>query len=71
MILARVGDKKQTRRQNFAEIVSGGISETQCIIFQQNNVITYEIQTLIQVLYYWKPLGIWASLGYVTGIAAH
>ena len=38
MIFARFGDKKQTRRQNMAEIVfSWGVSEIKCIIFKENN----------------------------------
>ena len=43
MILARVGDKKQ-KTVNMAEIVFfRGVSEIQCIIFQQNNVNPYGI----------------------------
>jgi hypothetical protein len=39
-IFARFGDKKQTRRQNMAEIVfSWGVSEIKCIIFNENNEI--------------------------------
>jgi hypothetical protein len=35
MIFARLGDKKQTGRQNMAEIVfSLGVSEIKCIIFK-------------------------------------
>ena len=35
MIFARIGDKKQTRRQNMAEIVfSWGVSEIKCTIFR-------------------------------------
>jgi hypothetical protein len=38
MIFARLGDKKQTRRQNMAEIVfSWGVSEIKCIILIENN----------------------------------
>ena len=44
MILARVGDKKQNKTVNMAEIVFfRGVSEIQCVIFQQNNVNTYGI----------------------------
>jgi hypothetical protein len=44
MIFARFGDKKQTRRQNMAEIVfSWGVSEKKCIIFNENNDNPYEI----------------------------
>jgi hypothetical protein len=44
MIFARLGDKKQTRRQNMAEIVfSWGVSEIKCIIFKENNDNPYEI----------------------------
>ena len=44
MILARVGDKKQNKTANMAEIVFfRGISEIQCVIFQQNNVSPYGI----------------------------
>jgi hypothetical protein len=45
MIFARLGDKKQTKRQNMAEIVfSWGVrmSETKCIIFKENNNHPYE-----------------------------
>ena len=46
MILARLGDKKQTRRQNMAEIVLWRpVSEIKCIIFKQNNANLYEIYT--------------------------
>ena len=45
MIFARLGDKKQTRRQNMAEIVfSWGVSEIKCIILKENNDNPYEIQ---------------------------
>ena len=45
MIFARLGDKKQTRRQNMAEIVfSLGVSEIKCIILKENNDNPYEIQ---------------------------
>ena len=44
MILARVGDKKQNKTVNVAEIVFfRGVSEIQCAIFQQNNVNPYGI----------------------------
>ena len=44
MILARVGDKKQNKTVNMAEIVFfRGVSEIQCVIFQQNNVNPYGI----------------------------
>ena len=44
MILARVGDKKQDKTVNMAEIVYfRGVSEIQCVIFQQNNVNPYGI----------------------------
>ena len=46
MILARVGDKEQNKTANMGEIVffrGGGVSEIQCVIFQQNNVNPYEI----------------------------
>ena len=44
MIFARFGDKKQTRRQNMAEIVfSCGVSEIKCFIFKENNGNPYEI----------------------------
>ena len=43
MILARVGDKKQTKRHNTVEIVFWrDVSEIQCVMFQQNNVNAYE-----------------------------
>jgi hypothetical protein len=37
MIFARLGDKKQTRRQNM-----WGVSEIKCIIFKENNDNPYE-----------------------------
>jgi hypothetical protein len=44
MIFARLGDKKQTRRQNMAEIVfSWGVSEIKCIILKESNDNPYEI----------------------------
>ena len=47
MIFARFGDKKQTRRQNMAEIVfSWGVSEVKCIIFKGNNDNPYEINNI-------------------------
>jgi hypothetical protein len=47
MIFARLGDKKQTRRQNMAEIGfswggGGGEREIKCIIFKENNNNPYE-----------------------------
>ena len=41
MTLARVGDKKKTKRRNIAEIVFWP-EIIQCTIFQQNNVNAYE-----------------------------
>jgi hypothetical protein len=42
-MFARFGDKKQTRRQNMAEIVfMWGGSEIKCIIFEENNDNFYE-----------------------------
>ena len=44
MILTRVGDKKQNKTVNTAEIVFlRGVSEIQCVIFQQNHVNPYEM----------------------------
>ena len=44
MILARVGDKKQNKTVNMAEMVFfRGVSKIQCVIFQQNNVNPYGI----------------------------
>jgi hypothetical protein len=44
MIFGRRGDKKQTRRQNMAEIVfSWGVSEIKCTILKENNDNPYEI----------------------------
>ena len=44
MILARVGDKEQNKTVNIAEIAFfRGVSEIQCVIFQQNNVSPYGI----------------------------
>jgi hypothetical protein len=47
MISSRLGDKKQTRRQNMAEMVfswgeGGGGSEIKYIIFIENNDYPYE-----------------------------
>ena len=46
MIFARLGDKRQTRRQNMAEIVFSwegwGGGEIKCIIFKENNDNPYE-----------------------------
>ena len=47
MIFARFGDKKQTRRQNMAEMVfSLGVNEIKCIIFKENNDNPYEINNI-------------------------
>ena len=44
MIYARLGDKKQTRRQSKAEIVfSWGVIEIKCVILKENNDNPYEI----------------------------
>ena len=44
MILVRVGDKEQNKTVNMAEIAFFlGVSEIQCVIFQQNNVNPYGI----------------------------
>ena len=44
MILATVGDKEQNKTVNMAEIAFfRGVSEMQCVIFQQNNVNPYGI----------------------------
>ena len=44
MIFARLGEIKQTIRQNMAEIVfSWGVSEIKFIIFKENNDNPYEI----------------------------
>jgi uncharacterized protein (DUF486 family) len=43
MLFARHGNKKQTRRQNMAEIMfSWGVSEIKNIIFIENNDYPYE-----------------------------
>ena len=43
MTSARLGDKKQTRRQSMAEMVfSWVVSELKCIIFTENNDNPYE-----------------------------
>ena len=47
MIFARLGDKKQTRRQNMAEILfSWGVSEIKYIIFKENNDNPDEINNI-------------------------
>ena len=53
MIFARFGDKKQTRRQNMAEMVfSWGVSEIKCIIFKEHNDNPYEINNIyIELLF--------------------
>ena len=44
MILARVGDKEQSKMVSMAEIAFfWGVNEIQCVIFQQNNVNPYGI----------------------------
>ena len=44
MIFARLGDKKQTRRQSMAEIVfSWGLSEIKRVILKENSDNPYEI----------------------------
>ena len=44
MILTRVGDKEQNKTVNMAEIAFfRGVSEIQCVKFQQNNVNPYGI----------------------------
>ena len=50
MIFARLGDKKQTRRQNMAAIAfswggggGGWVSKIKCIILKENNDNSYEI----------------------------
>ena len=44
MILARVGDEEQGKTVNMAELAFfWGVSEIQCVIFQQNNVNPYGI----------------------------
>ena len=44
MILARVGDEEQGKTVNMAELAFfRGVSEIQCVIFQQNNVNPYGI----------------------------
>ena len=46
------GDKKANKTENMAEIVflrGGGVSEIQCLVYQQNNVNPFEIcKNLIQ-----------------------
>ena len=44
MMLSRIGDKRQNKTVNMAKIVFfRGLSEIQCVIFQQNNFNPYEI----------------------------
>ena len=64
MIFTILGDKKQTRRQNMAEIafslsemgVSEGVSEIKCLIFIENNDNPYDIYNnyikLIRVVFH-------------------
>ena len=43
--ICQIRHKKQTRRQNMAEIVwggGGGVSEIKCIIFKENNDNPYD-----------------------------
>jgi hypothetical protein len=43
LLFARHGDKKQTRRENMAEIdISWWVSEIKCIIFIENNDNPYQ-----------------------------
>ena len=44
MRLRLVGDKKANKTENMAEIVFlRGVSEIQCLVYQQNNVNPFEI----------------------------
>ena len=45
MIVARVGDKMQTKNRKNRKIIVffRGVNEIQCVIFQQNNVNPYEV----------------------------
>ena len=53
MISARLGDKKQTRRQSMAEMVfSWGVSELKCIIFKENNENPYENYNNFFIFFY-------------------
>ena len=46
MRLRLVGDKKANKTENMAEIVFlQGVSEIQCLVYQQNNVNPFEICT--------------------------
>jgi hypothetical protein len=56
MIFARFGDKKQTRRQNMAEIVfSWGVSEIKCIIFNESNDNPYDTTIIILIEHSFSP----------------
>ena len=58
MIFARIGDKKQTRRQNMAEIVFlWRVSKINCIIFIENNDNPYEIyNNCIKLSIFFHPM---------------
>ena len=60
MILAKLGDEMQTNRQNMAEIVFWrGVSEMKCVIYQQNNMIPYEIyNNYIKISIFFHPMAI-------------
>ena len=51
MRLRLLGDKKANKTENIAEIVFlRGVSEIQCLVYQQNNVNPFEIcKNLIQL----------------------
>ena len=51
MRLRLLGDKKANKTENMAEIVFlRGVSEIQCLLYQQNNVNPFEIcKNLIQL----------------------
>ena len=50
MILARVGDKEQNKTVNMAEIAFfRGVSEIQCVIFQQSDVNPYGIYNELSI----------------------
>ena len=44
MIIRLLGDKKANKTENMTEIVFlQGVSEIQCLVYQQNNVNSFEI----------------------------
>ena len=70
MIFARLGAKKQTRRQSIAEIVfSWGVSEIKCVILKENNDNPYEIHNnYIELSIVFHPMIILCIISNLPGV---